>query len=770
MPSTKVFGVIRGSGTKIIEKPAQRQIIPSPFGVTAWIGILEKGPTNEIIEVNSMSDFERRCGLRTPDSEMHINADDFWDSSKGRGKQFHLRVTDGTERKAARTFKTQEDRQRGALLRWRDALTVTAKNGGRWAGAYNRRIGEHTGAGDLSATTVDTGLTLLLDEFAGGTIIVDDAGTYNIIGNTVAGIVTVQSDADVLTDWGAGPALEFILFKNNEDTYGNTKALQILYKDGARDPVNEFGMEAYLNGNKIIDYPDLSLDPASSVYATQLINNDVSNFEFTVTVDHTGAITAYTRPANQSGECQTANLAATVLTLDWFHEYYVTALTADTTIGTFTPGANLQREVLTITCSVPATTWTVESSAQEAGTLEDATEAVIYAADNAYTTGFTIAAGAIPSVVGDQIIVVIEPVISGEPDGGRLYYNTADLPNSFLEIYSSTPTTVSVRPGNDLTSLTADTKPYRLEYPETLEDGYDGASGVVDNDYIAALDLNTSLFNRMARKRLGLIKFACPGVNSTVTQKAVRSYAAANNGMYRGEVTKTIITETEALAYVETTMGRNDYQEFIWPSYYLREDPDGTGLITICNTGMIQGVESDFANTYEGYHRAAAGSAAVLERIIQLPTKDLIIDNENTNPRGLQVILVEEGNFVIWGDSIPATSTGIFWKHKREQLSHYERVLIENFNYIIFGLNDAEERDPLISVMKAYFRPEWQPKRAIRGNTLNDAARIQADQGNNTDATMATGDLNMEITLRLADVIDKFKITISQAGITETTP
>ena len=62
----------------------------------------------------------------------------------------------------------------------------------------------------------------------------------------------------------------------------------------------------------------------------------------------------------------------------------------------------------------------------------------------------------------------------------------------------------------------------------------------------------------------------------------------------------------------------------------------------------------------------------------------------------------------------------------REQLSYYEHVLIGNFDYIIFAINDPEARPGLISSMKKFFRPEWR-NRALRGNSADEAARIKID-------------------------------------------
>ena len=174
-----------------------------------------------------------------------------------------------------------------------------------------------------------------------------------------------------------------------------------------------------------------------------------------------------------------------------------------------------------------------------------------------------------------------------------------------------------------------------------------------------------------------------------------------------------------------------------------------------------------FAYSWGGYHKAAAGTDAVLDAVVKLPTGDHVIDDEITNPKGLQVVLKKSGHWVIWGDRVPASSTGLVWKHKREQLSHYERVLMENMDWIIFAINDEDQEQVAFAALTAYFLQEWRPKRALRGDRFEDAVSIKIDSENNTDATRSTGDMYCEIRLRLADTIERFNIIISPAGIFE---
>jgi hypothetical protein len=774
MVAIKRYGPVTGAGTTITEKLAEITITPSPLGVVAWSGIMEKGPTDELIEIFSKQDLARQIGSRTPDSYLPICAEDFWDSSRGAGQMYLSRVTDGTERVASLILYSRETSGSG-FGRWRNIMTIDAKSGGRWAGAYNRRIGEMaTPATDLTETTIDTGLTLLEDEFKSGTVVLTELpnDTFVITGNTTAGIVTVKSDSQMKTKYDAsgGADDEFVLFKDNTDTYGKTKKIAILLKDGARDPANEFGMEVYWNNEPVLDYDNLSLDSSSDVYFVNVINDDTGNFEIFVTDNFTGTVAALARPANQAGQVPTAGLTTTTLTLEWYQYYADSANTGDGSISAVTVRANTQKDLITLECNsitVPGSeTWTVTTTNQD-GTLADATSAVAYTFPNAYGADFTITVGATPWAVGDKLYIMLEPIIPAEAIGGQLYYNTTDDPFDSLEISDATVSTVDVPAGNDLSALSAVGKGYRLQYKEGLTEGYDGHAGVVDSDYSQTFDAATSLFNQLLNKQLGLIKFAIPGVVSATVQKAGRAYAAANNSCYRHELPVGTTTETGAVDWMINTAGTNDFAQVIMPSWYSIADPDqDTGLIQIPNTGAVQGYEAFSAYSWQGYHKAAAGTSAVLEKTEKLPTGKKVLNQEITNRHGIQVVL-KKGNWVIWGDRCPATPTGLKFKHKREQLSHYERVLFENYDWIIFAINDEDLQDIALAALKAYFIPEWRPKRALRGNTFEEAASINVGNEINTNATRAAGDLNAEIKLRLAETAERFNIVVSPAGIFE---
>jgi hypothetical protein len=99
-------------------------------------------------------------------------------------------------------------------------------------------------------------------------------------------------------------------------------------------------------------------------------------------------------------------------------------------------------------------------------------------------------------------------------------------------------------------------------------------------------------------------------------------------------------------------------------------------------------------------------------------------------------------------------------------MSHYEHVLQENFDWIVFAINDITTEKMALTSLKSYFQPEFT-KRALRGKTFEEAAIFKIDAENNTDATRAAGDMYADVSLRLADTVERFIIRIGKQGVFE---
>jgi phage tail sheath protein FI len=130
----------------------------------------------------------------------------------------------------------------------------------------------------------------------------------------------------------------------------------------------------------------------------------------------------------------------------------------------------------------------------------------------------------------------------------------------------------------------------------------------------------------------------------------------------------------------------------------------------------------------------------------------------------LNLVKFRQGVCILWGDRTLSPTSEWKWFHQRCQMSHYENLIRENFDWIVFAINNPTAWQRVATTLRAFFLPEWT-KGALRGKTFTEAFKLKLDEENNTDLTLSAGDLNAELTLKLADTVERFKIVLGKAGI-----
>lgn len=756
--ATLVFGPVRGAGTQVSEKEGDKQIQPGALGPVGYAGILEKGMVGELIHCLSKKQFLKKCGSYISDSQLPDAAIDFFDVGEGAGSAFIVRVTDGNEL-PAETY----------LYARKKKLTVmgklTAKNGGRWGGKAKKYTNDMAAIGDLANTALTTGITTWkTDQWKGGYIELADVPNkqYKITGNTAAGVISVAADQTMRDDYDAipGTTLRYYLVLENEE-----KALSVRIYDGIERPNEEFGMEVFVDGVSTLNYPNLSIDPDSALYWVDIVNNDGNNDEVVAEDLWTGSYVASVRPANHYGEVNT--ITALVLTAI-IHDFTINSPTGgNPTLALGTTTDAMVRQKITVTMSSPTAGAAVSD---KFGALGAVTLGTPFVPNNKWTPPFTVTAGATPLVAADTLVIDYKPFVADSLIGGDVYPDKPNYPKTKFRVTDNDHKTVTVQDGSDMTTVSAIGDEFQVVAALELEGGRDGNADVTDVDYSnQAWTPTTSPFNQIRGKNQGLIKYATPGITSTAVQKAGVNYAKSRNGQYRYEVPSSVVTEQGVDEYVNDTLGRSNYAAVEWPSFGYVPDPLGGGqgklkLTTL--TGQIHGREATIARDWNGYHKAGTDETATLPKVVKLPTGDNILDEEYLTPLGINVVKKLNGNFVAWGDRTLWLDPQWKWKHQRELMSYYECVLMESFNWIVFAINDPLTQDQGLTALKAFFLPEWT-KRAIRGDTFGKAAVIKVDNEINTDVTRDAGDLNAEISLRLADTVERFKILIGKQGLFE---
>jgi hypothetical protein len=287
------FGPTQGAGVVVIEKDAEKILDPAALGVTLYVGILEKGQTGKLISTSSPKNMRRKIGNRVPESAVADAAEDFWQHSDGAGEVHFLRVTDGTERKAAAYLYSRETIARRVAK-------LEAASGGRWASRYAVRAGAASGAGDFTETALTTGVAMLANEYAGAKLTLDavNGKSYEVVSNDAAGVLTVKSDSKMKTDLGSATDFGWSLLLDRDAS----RELTFEIGDGTIDPANEWSLNVYVNGDFVRSYPDLSMDPASKRYFVRMINDDPSNEDVVVTdLNAPASVSPAKRPANTVG-------------------------------------------------------------------------------------------------------------------------------------------------------------------------------------------------------------------------------------------------------------------------------------------------------------------------------------------------------------------------------------------------------------------------------------------------------------------------------------
>jgi len=747
---------VRAAGVRVEELDTEKPIAEAALGVTGYVGALEKGPKNKLISMYGKRDFQRKCGGRIAESLLPDAVQDFFDHSEGAGEVHLIRTTDGTDVAAERYIYARRMTAGGGRF---PIAKISADNGGKWGG-WAKILGDNSLAiGAFTATTLTTGKTMLLDEWKGGYLKLDfvTSKVYKVLGNTTAGVITIESDQNMLTDLGTPPPadLGYTLYRENLG-----KAVSIEFGNDDAEPLDRFWMKVYVDGSPVKVYERLSVDPTDERYMKKVIEDDDDNWEIDISWLWTGGSLSDIRP----GFCGFVNaLTATELTVNPFF-WATTSPTSANPVVTLGALTSLMKWEDTITVTVGVLPAFTATSAKFGSLGPAGSIGVAYTPTTPFLPPFTVTNGATPLAPGDVVTIQYTPFAPDALKGGKLYPKISTLDKVF-PITGNTVNTITVI--GDMTGLAVAGDEWMVTAPQELMGGYDGLSALSDAHFLPALDPSLSYFNDLRGQNKGLVKLAAPGKTSSVIQKAGLAFAEANSWQWRIEVPYATITEDGCLNFVNNTLGRNDFGVVCFPSFIYVADPDKPDILKlISETGAIHGREAKVATTYQGYHRAEAGVVATLPRIKKLPTAERL-DEERLNPAGIAVIKKIKGNYMVWGDRTISLDPGWAFKHQREQMSHYINTLREQFEWAIFDINDALSDTPIMTSLMAYFYAEYQHRALNNDYPFKEACSIKMDGSINTVLTRTAGDKIAEIKLRLANVTERLVLRIGKAGVFE---
>lgn len=296
---TRSFGPAYGPGVRVEERGISGVILPSTLGTTAIFGQFERGRVHTAASpyynyCGSLTSFAKQMGGRISESDAPLCGQQFFEQSQGAGAILAVRLTDGLEAKSESILYTRHlgtgfhaptsTKDNQSQIRTQ-ALKITSKNGGKWGGRYAFHRAEVALIGDIAETALTTGLTMLKDYWKGATLYLDGVPfrSYEVIGNTTAGVVTVKAGSTMSTDKGTSVDLDYtlILTPHTDAETGFSKGLRVQVTQ-AEESGAYFGLDVFLDSLLVARYTKLSMDPDSEFYVERIVNDDSSNYYFEV--------------------------------------------------------------------------------------------------------------------------------------------------------------------------------------------------------------------------------------------------------------------------------------------------------------------------------------------------------------------------------------------------------------------------------------------------------------------------------------------------------
>lgn len=412
MTAMRVFGSKKGAGVQVREAQATKPIQSGPLGTTVIVGAFRSGPTDQVVEMVSGEDFYRRvCGGLTQDSEAPLAAEHFYEQGQGAGVLWCLRVTDGSEIKAAVPLYSR-DVERGLAERRPTTkppaavMTLDAHNGGRWGGRRRVKTGDVNLSTAISSNTVDLGFATQEDAWVGASLSFpnDDASaTFTVTANTSAGVFTIAGDWTDAVELGTDGRYQLELTNTHELT-GNPEFLAVEVGDSGETTAG-FSLYAWRDGAQVKRWENVDLDSSGDRYWHTAIEDDTDNYEIAVQTDtFTGDPSdPYQRPANYAEIPAPGGVTANSLTFQVIRwDLTGSSDLALDSVNDITWGSTPRActIVLTFTNATDYTVAATFADGQTADNLPTGTVGTAYASQNAYLPGFTVhlpAGGTSPS-------------------------------------------------------------------------------------------------------------------------------------------------------------------------------------------------------------------------------------------------------------------------------------------------------------------------------------------------------------------------------------
>ncbi len=498
------------------------------------------------------------------------------------------------------------------------------------------------------------------------------------------------------------------------------EGLTVEIGQGTRFPATHFSFTVNFNGSRVINIPDASLDPTDSLFIEPLVNeSNVAHrlasriYPKWVSVENLWT-SAYTtgegsdvRPCNGAGQVLfvTANRVYTVAPLD-----YVRAVGQEIYPSPYKQPRGYFRII------AASESRELDGTVSSTGTMVTGTatnfRSSLKIGDYLYDPG-TKTVRRIRTILSDTSLMLDTVFPKDMPA------LTKATRSGFLEVSQ----------GYDLTRVTEIGTTFLVVYPSQLTKGYNGdVANILPYQYTKFFDIDRNhLENAVWGKNVGLVRVAIPNYPDPTVQRAAAAYCEAKAFEFRGEIPRNYLTASEAEYYINSVVGRGDFQVYAFPSYGYISNPLGAGDRLITLSGDIMGGESKFAVRHEGYHVPFSGVHATMPRILRLPVDVMPPDEAILNLAGIQTMKMYYGNAVPWSVRSPAISTVRDFTHIGRIQNHYVRLFLEarTLMEILFLPNQPLLAQQVILTLNNFARREY--KKGVFSNHLSFAQAVEIE-------------------------------------------
>lgn len=290
----------------------------------------------------------------------------------------------------------------------------------------------------------------------------------------------------------------------------------------------------------------------------------------------------------------------------------------------------------------------------------------------------------------------------------------------------------NLRIKNWLSVLSLDKSTVKLaEETSTLTGGTDG-DALTDDDYVNALTMADFLDD--------VTMVAIPGQTNNKVMTGLISYCEENNLFPILDAPMGSSVE-EVRAYVKPVSAWTGSLVYPWGKI---NDPLTGNLKLVPTAGYAMGV---YARTFEseGIHKAPAGVDAVINGFVELETRLKASDVGTLNSNGVVCVCARPNvGIVLWGArSLNKSDTTMRYITDGIMNLTIKKSIYEGTQFAVFEANDETLWKKVESSCKAFLE-NLRLNGSLKG-TQEEAYYVTVDASNNTEETIADGQLNIEI-------------------------